>query len=185
MNHAVRRHIGRLAQQVCVAFMTFAPGRNFAKLQRGMLPEIIFDLLLGDAVPRHDLGVFDAEGSERRAAAEAADVEVAHAAVHADHFGERSQRLLAAAPGGVDRQKTVDAEYRHRALFRLKTELDVIRLPGAFLLILAEAHGVFSRPAEGGAVRFSREAAADGDENQAYGAADGRVGAKAGAENAG
>ena len=53
---------------------------------------------------------------KRRAAAEAADVEMAHAMVHLDDFGERRKRLLAAIAGGVDRQKAVDAEHGHRAL---------------------------------------------------------------------
>ena len=53
-----------------------------------MLPQVIFDLLLGNAVARHDLRVFDAERDQRRAAAEAADVEMAHAVMHLEHFGQ-------------------------------------------------------------------------------------------------
>ena len=54
-----------------------------------MFPQVIFDLLLGNTVARHDLGIFDAERDQRRTAAEAADVEVTHAVMHLEHFGQR------------------------------------------------------------------------------------------------
>jgi hypothetical protein len=52
-----------------------------------MLPEIILDLLFGDAIASHDLRVFDAESDERRAAAETADIEMAHAMMHLYDLG--------------------------------------------------------------------------------------------------
>ena len=185
MNDAVRRHVGRFAQQFVVVFMAFAPRRNFGKFERRVFPEIIFDLLFGDAVARHDLRVFDAERDERRAAAEAADVEMAHAVVHANDFGERRERLLAAIAGSVNRQKTVDAEHRHGAVFRFETELDVVRLPRTLFLIFAEAHGVLARPTERRTIGVARITAADRDENQTHRPSDRRVGAKAGTEHAG
>src|SRR3990172_104994 len=148
-----------------------------------MLPEIIFDLLFGDPVPGHDFGVFDAERNQRRAAAETADVEMAHAVMHLDHFGQRRQCLLATIAGSMNRQEAVDAEDCHRAFLRLKAKLDMVGLPGAILLVLAEAHGVFSRPAESRTVRVAWITAANRDENQPYRAADGRVGTKARSEH--
>ena len=48
----------------------------------------------------------------------------------------------------------------------------MIRLPGTFFLVLAEAHGVLTRPAKGGTICISGEPAADGDKYQANGPAD-------------
>src|SRR5687768_2531002 len=82
VNDPVRRDVWRFAQQLIITFMSLAPCGNFSKVQRRMLPEIILNLLLGDAVPSHDLRVFYAEADERRSASEAADIEMAHAMVH-------------------------------------------------------------------------------------------------------
>src|SRR5215207_6770236 len=148
-----------------------------------MLPEIILDLLLGDAISSHDLRVFDAESNERRAAAEAADIKMAYAVVHLYNFCQRRERLLATIARSVNRQETVDAENRHRTVIRFETHLDVIRLPRAFLLIFAEAHGVLARPTEGRTVGVTRITFADGDEYQSDCPSDSRVGPKARAEH--
>ena len=68
MNDPIRRYVGRLPQQFLIIFMTFSTSRNFGKFQRGMLPEIILDLLLGDAVEPllraalDDVGVSEGRG---------------------------------------------------------------------------------------------------------------------------
>ena len=64
MNDLIGRHVRGFLQQFVVVFMPLAARRNLREFQRRMLPEIVFDLLLGDTVPRHDLRVFDAEGDQ-------------------------------------------------------------------------------------------------------------------------
>ena len=81
--------------------------------------------------------------------------------------------------------EAVDAAHRHGALLGLVAAAHVVGFPGALLFVLAEAEAVLARPAEGGAVRVAGIAAADGDEDQADGPADGGVGAMARAEHAG
>src|SRR5439155_3719027 len=150
-----------------------------------MLPEVLFHLRLGDSVPRHDLRVFDAQRHERRASAEAADIDVTHAVMHCDHFGKRRKRLLTAIAGRVNGQKAIDAEHRDSTVLSSKPHLHVIGLPRAFLLIFTEAHGVFPGPAERRTIRVARKSSADSDENQADHSSDGSVGAITGSEDAG
>src|SRR6266481_7498807 len=85
----------------------------------------------------------------------------------------------------MDRKKAIDTTHRDRILFGLKSHLHMIRLPGTFFLILAEAHGVLTGPAESRTVGLPRETAADCDEYQANGAADRCVGPIARSEHAG
>src|SRR3989304_5796795 len=85
----------------------------------------------------------------------------------------------------MNRQEAVYTEHRHRTVFRFETKFNVIGLPGAFLLVFAEAHGVLARPAESRTVRVAWITAADRDENQTYRAADGRIGSKTRTKNTG
>src|ERR1043165_4049342 len=146
--------------------MALAPSWKLGELQGRVLPEIVFDLLFGNAIPRHDLSVLDAERDQRRSAAETPNIEMADAVMHFDHISQGRKGLLATIAGGVDRQKTIDAEHGHGAFIRFETKLHVIRLPRAFLLVFTETHRVLAGPAEGGPVGFSGIAAANRDEDQ-------------------
>src|SRR5713226_8067051 len=140
-----------------------------------MLPKILFDLFFCDPVARHDLGVFDSKRHHRRSAAKAPHIKMAHAVMHCYHFGERRQRLLAAIAGGVHRQESIDPTGGHCALLGLESHLDVIRLPGAFLLVLSETHGVLAGPAKSRTVSFAGKSSTHGDEYQANRAPDGCI----------
>src|SRR3990172_6561882 len=85
----------------------------------------------------------------------------------------------------MNRQEAGYTGHRHRTVFGFETKFNVIGLPGTFLLVFAEAHGVLARPAESRTVRVAWITAADRDENQPYRAADGRVGTKARSEHTG
>src|ERR1043166_2003104 len=136
--------------------MPFAASWDLFKRQRGMLPQILFYLCLGDAVSRHDFRILYAERNERRSAAETPHVQMTHSMVHCDDLGQRRKRLFTPVPGGLHRQKPADAANRDGALFRLKTHLDVIRLPRTLLFVIAEAHRVLPRPAERRTIGFAR-----------------------------
>ena len=181
----VRGDVGRLPQQLLVALGPLPAVRDAGEGDGRVLPEVLPHVRPGDAVTGHDAGVLDAQGHQRRAAAEAAHVQVAAAVVHGDDLGQRRQRLLPRTPRGVHGDEAVDAAYGHRALLGPVASAHVVGLPGAPLLVLAEAEGVFAGPAEGGAVGVAGVAAADGDEDEADGAADGGVGAVTRAEHAG
>src|SRR4030095_11393550 len=85
----------------------------------------------------------------------------------------------------VHRKKSIDTTHGDRTFFRLESHLDMIRLPGTSFLVLAEAHGVLTRPAKGRTVGIAGENAADRDEDPANGPADSCVGPIARSEHTG
>src|SRR4029078_10394429 len=182
MHELIGCDVWRVFQQLIIALVPFPPLGNLGKFERGVLPQIVFDLLFGNAVAGHNLSVLDAERDQRCAAAETPNIEMADAVMHFDHFSQGRERLLATIAGGVNRQKPIDAEHGHGAFVALETKLHVIRFPRTFLLVFTETHGVLAGPTESRAIGFPGIPAADCNQYQTNRAADGGIRTKAGAE---
>src|ERR1041384_2414129 len=185
MHELIGCDVWRVFQQLIIALVPFPPLGNLRKFERGVLPQIVFDLLFGNAIAGHNLSVLDAERDQRCAAAETPNIEMADAVMHLDHVSQGRERLLATIAGGMNRQKPIDAEYGHGAFVTLETKLHVIRFPGTFFLVFTETHRVLAGPAESRPIGFPGIPTADGNKDQANSASDGGIRAKPGTENTG
>ena len=88
MNDSVGSDVRRVFQQFVIALVTLATLGNLGEFERGVLPQIVFDLLFGNPIAGHDLSVFSSERDERGATAETPDIKMADTVMHFDHFSQ-------------------------------------------------------------------------------------------------
>src|SRR6266542_3170114 len=164
------------------ALRAVGPGLELPRAAAHRLEEVALHVLLGPSRAADGLGVLGPNDPEG-VAVEGKALVIPHARRRPAQRGDELWRL--AAQMVVDDEGPLAREDCHRALAMPMAALDVERLPGRDLLVLADAVGVAAGMAEGGHGNLTRPGAPEIDHDEPEGAADGGIGAEAGAKDTG